>query len=74
VAKFARQNNVKFIFFESLVSPKFSETVANEVGAKTLVLDPLEGISDADMQSGKNYLTVMQENLANLQIALECTK
>lgn len=74
VAQFARQNNVKYIFFESLVSPKFSETVANEVGAKTLVLDPLEGISDADMQSGKNYLTVMQENLANLQIALECTK
>lgn len=74
VANFAKANNIKYIFFESLVSPKLSETVANEIGAKTLVLDPLEGISEDDMQQGKNYFTVMQENLNNLQIALACKK
>ncbi|VVA43981.1 High-affinity zinc uptake system binding-protein ZnuA [Candidatus Roizmanbacteria bacterium] len=72
VSKFAKDNNVKYIFFESLVSPKLSETVANEIGAKTLVLDPIEGISDSDMKSGKNYLSVMNNNLKNLKIALEC--
>ena len=71
-AKFAQENKIKFIFFESMVSPKLSETIAEEIGAKTLVLDPIEGISESDQKQGKNYLTVMRENLANLQTALEC--
>jgi zinc transport system substrate-binding protein len=74
VANFAKAHNVKYIFFESLISPKLSETVANEIGAKTLVLDPLEGISENDMQQGKNYFTVMAENLKNLQEALSCNQ
>ena len=72
VAKFAEEHNVKYIFFESLVSPKLSETIAHEVGAQTLVLDPIEGISNEYMKAGKNYITIMQDNLKNLRIALEC--
>ncbi len=72
VADFARKNSVKYIFFESLVSPKLSETIAHEIGAKTLVLDPIEGLSDDDIKAGKDYFSVMENNLKNLQIALEC--
>lgn len=72
VVRVAKEKEVRYIFFESMVSPKLSETVAEEVGAKTLVLDPLEGIGESDMEKGRNYLTVMRDNLANLQIALEC--
>jgi zinc transport system substrate-binding protein len=73
VSDFARENNVEYIFFETLVSPKLAETIASEVGAETLVLDPLEGLSDDDMSSGKNYFTVMEDNLKNLQTALQCS-
>jgi len=72
LAKFAKDNGVKYIFFESLASPKLAETLASEIGAQTLVLDPLEGLSTEDMSRGKNYLTVMQDNLTNLRTALEC--
>lgn len=72
IAKFAKDNNVKYIFFESLASPKLAETLAREVGAQTLVLNPLEGLSADDLAQGKNYLTLMQDNLANLQTALQC--
>jgi zinc transport system substrate-binding protein len=72
VAKFARDNNVKYIFFESLLSPKLSETIATEVGAKTLVLNPIEGLSSEDISQGKDYFTEMENNLANLKTALEC--
>lgn len=72
VAKFAKDNNVKYIFFESLVSPKLSQTIASEVGAQTLVLNPLEGLTGEDIASGKNYFTEMESNLANLQTALSC--
>ncbi|SRR5258708_780445 len=74
VVDFARSHDVTYIFFESLVSPKLSDAIASEIGAKTLVLDPLEGISDADIAKGKDYFIVMQDNLKNLQMALQCTK
>lgn len=74
VTKFARELNVKYIFFEILVSPKLSETIAKEIGAQTLVLDPIEGLSDDTIRQGKNYFTVMESNLLNLQTALECSK
>lgn len=73
IVKFAKENRVKYIFFESLASPKLSQTIASEVGAETLVLDPIEGLSDKELAEGKNYLTVMQDNLINLQTALGCT-
>jgi zinc transport system substrate-binding protein len=72
ISEFAKKNNVKYIFFETLVSPKLAETVAREVGAQTLVLDPLEGLTSSEISEGKTYLTVMRENLHNLRTALEC--
>lgn len=74
IAEFAKENNIKYIFFESLVSPKLSETIASEIGAMTLVLDPVEGISDDDIKRGKNYFTVMENNLKNLKLALDCQR
>jgi zinc transport system substrate-binding protein len=72
LTKFAKDNQVKYIFFESLVSPKLAETLAHEVGAETLVLNPLEGLTEEEMKEGKDYFSVMRENLKNLRIALEC--
>jgi len=74
IAKFTKDNDIKYIFFESLVSRKFSETIANEVGAKTLVLNPLEGLTQSELEQKKNYFTVMRNNLENLKIALQCKK
>jgi len=73
ITELVKKNNIKVIFFESLVTPKLSETIANETGAKTMVLDPIEGISDDGLKAGKNYLTIMRDNLKNLQRALECS-
>lgn len=68
----AKEHKVKYIFFETLASDKVAKLVAREIGAKTLVLNPLEGLTDDQVKAGKSYLSVMRENLANLQIALEC--
>ncbi len=72
VAQFAKTNNVKYIFFETLVSPRLAQTIAKEVGAKTLVFNPLEGLTKEQEEAGKNYLSIQKENLENLKIALEC--
>lgn len=67
VAEEARATGTTTIFFETLVSPKVAQTVADEVGAASAVLDPLEGASD-----GEDYFTVMRANLAALEKALGC--
>jgi len=72
ISDFARKNNIKYIFFESLVSSKLSETIASEVGAKTLVLNPLEGLTKAEIAQGEDYFSIMKRNLENLKTALEC--
>lgn len=72
VSNLAKEKNIKYIFFETLVNPKLSETIANEIGAKTLVLNPIEGLTDEEIAAGKNYLSVMRENLTNLRTALQC--
>jgi len=70
----AKEHQVQYIFFETLASDKVAKLVAGEIGAKTLVLNPLEGLTDDEVKAGKTYLSIMRENLANLQIALECGK
>ncbi len=70
VTKFARSNKVRAIFFETLVSDKVAKTLADEVGAKAEVLDPLEGLEEG---SSDDYVSVMRKNLATLRGALACT-
>ncbi|MFI7573854.1 metal ABC transporter substrate-binding protein [Micromonospora sp. NPDC049497] len=70
VAEEAREHKATTIFFETLVSPKVAETIAGQVGAKTAVLDPIEGLSTDD---GGDYLSVMRTNLASLRTALSCS-
>ncbi|HEY0175467.1 MAG TPA: metal ABC transporter substrate-binding protein [Pedobacter sp.] len=70
IIEFAKENNVKIIFFEELVSPKVAETIANEVGVETDVLNPLEGLSDEELNAGADYFSVMEENLQRLLNAL----
>lgn len=71
VAEFARKNNVKYIFFEELVNPKVAQAIANEVGAKTEKLNPLEGLSQEETSAGKEYFSVMKDNLQTLSKALK---
>jgi zinc transport system substrate-binding protein len=61
------------VFFETLVSPELAETIARESDATTAVLDPIEGLSQDDLDAGADYFTVMRENLAALRKALGCT-
>ena len=60
------------IFFESLVSPELAQTVAREAGAKTAVLDPLEGLTKDEAAAGADYFSLMRRNLVTLRKALAC--
>jgi zinc transport system substrate-binding protein len=72
LAKLAIQEKIHYIFFEQLASPKLAETIAREVGAGTLVLNPLGGLTKEDIKKGRTYMYVMEENLQNLRTAMGC--
>lgn len=61
------------VFFETLVSPKLAETVAREAGAKTAVLNPIEGLSDDEIDDGADYFSTMRANLDALRRGLGCS-
>ena len=70
VIEYAKEFDIHTIFFEKLASPKVAKTVAKEVDAVTAVLNPIEGLSDEDIQAGEDYFSVMRKNLTALQKAL----
>lgn len=72
IVQLAKQKNIKYIFFETLVSPKLSETIAQEIGAEMLVFNPFEALANKKIATRENYLSVMEKNLANLRKALIC--
>jgi zinc transport system substrate-binding protein len=72
LAEFVKRHGVRYIFTETVVSPKVAETLARETGARTLVLHTLETLSRTEVAEGKSYLGVMDENLRAIATGLEC--
>lgn len=72
IAALAKEKGVRYVFTETLLDAKTAETVAREAGAKTLVLNPLEGLTKEDLKAGRDYFSVMRDNLQNLRTALGC--
>ncbi|MBA2941955.1 zinc ABC transporter substrate-binding protein [Paenibacillus sp. CGMCC 1.16610] len=70
IIDFAKQNQVKTIFFETLVDPKVAQTISKEINAKTDVLNPLEGLTDEDKKQNLDYIAIMTKNLEALKKAL----
>ena len=71
VVEFVRNNHVRCIFFEPLVSSRLSETVASEAKVKTGVLNTVEGLTEEQKARGDNYISLMYSNLATLREALQ---
>lgn len=66
-----KENNITYVMFETLVSPKVAEVIAKEAGVKTATLNPLEGLTEDDVKAGRDYLSLMRENLETLKAALQ---
>lgn len=70
VANIVTQDGVTTVYYETLVDPKVAQTLADETGAKTAVLDPLEGLQP---DSDGDYISVMESNLATLKTGQACS-
>lgn len=66
------QHGIKYVLTETLASSRFAQTLADEVGAQTLVLNPIEGLTEEQVAAGENYLSLMRQNAEALSKAREC--
>ncbi|MGN7761585.1 metal ABC transporter solute-binding protein, Zn/Mn family [Paenibacillus sp. 22594] len=71
LADLVKKEGIRYIFFEELVSDKLAKTLAGEAGVSTMVLNPVEGLTEAQEKNGDNYFTLMEKNLQNLILALQ---
>lgn len=71
LSNLVKEEGIKYIFFEELVSDRLAKTLASEAGVETLVLNPVEGLTKDQEKAGDNYFTLMEKNLQNLKLALQ---
>jgi zinc transport system substrate-binding protein len=72
VVSLVRRSGATTVFSETLVSPRIAQTVAREAGARTAVLNPIEGLTAREEQEGEDYFSLMRANLRELRAALTC--
>ena len=68
-----RAGNVTTIFSEETISSSVVASIAKSITATTDVLQPLEGITKADLKAGKNYISAQRDNIARIKKALRCS-
>lgn len=66
--------NVSVIFTEEQINPQTAQVIAQELKIQTMTLNTIHGLSEEDKNAGKNYITLMEDNISKLKIALECEK
>ncbi len=70
--RLGKERGIKYIFAESSDEIRALEVLARELGAQILILNTGHSLTAEEERAGKNYLTLMAENLKNLRIGLEC--
>lgn len=67
LTEYINKYSIKYIYFEENASKSVAETLAKETGVQLDVLNPLESLTDEDMKNGKDYISVMEDNLTALE-------
>nr|WP_319216653.1 zinc ABC transporter substrate-binding protein [uncultured Trichococcus sp.] len=69
--QFMIDNQITTVYYSDSASSKTAQTLAEATGASLEVLSPLEGITTEDQEAGKDYLSVMEENLTALKKVIQ---
>lgn len=70
--RLADEKKLADIFAESLTDSSAVQALAADLGGQTRVLDPIEGLTPEKETAGKDYLSLMRDNLSALRQSLKC--
>lgn len=66
-----KEQHIPVIFYEELTNPTVAQTIANETGATPLLFHSCHNVSKEDFDNGVTYLSLMEQNVKNLKLALD---
>lgn len=66
----AKKNEIKYIFLETLASPKTVSVIAEEANLEILTLNPIAGLTEEEQKNGEDYISIMEKNIESLKKAL----
>jgi zinc transport system substrate-binding protein len=64
--------SLNYVFYEELITPRVAEIISRETGAALLKLHGGHNVSRDEMDKGTTFLSIMEDNLKNLKVGLEC--
>ncbi len=67
-----QNRNILYVYYEELITPRIADVLARETGAKLLKLNGAHNISKDELEQGKTFIQLMEENLSNLKVGLQC--
>lgn len=74
IKELAADLGINVIYAEELVDPRLANVIAEEIpNGQVLVLSPIEGLEQEELDQGLGYLDKMKGNLENLKVGLQCT-
>lgn len=63
VINIVNENNIRYVYAETLTADNAVMTVVSETSAELAILNPLEGLTSEEIVAGDDYLSVMKDNL-----------
>ena len=67
-----KKDNIKYVFYEELTSPKIAETIANETDTKLLLLNAAHNVTKDQLEKGVSFMDILKGDLDNLKAGLGC--
>ena len=71
IIQFINDKKIRTIYNETLSSSKVVDAIAKETGVTIATLDPIEGLTKDAEKAGKDYLSIMMENLDTIVTCLQ---
>jgi zinc transport system substrate-binding protein len=65
---FVEDTGIKTIYFEENAKDSIAKTLASEAGVELAVLNPLEGLTQEQMDNGEDYISIMEQNREALML------
>ncbi len=65
-----KKQSLPVVFYRELSDQKTATTISTDTGAQMLLFHSCENITKEESNSGATYLSLMQQNLENLRVAL----
>ena len=64
------QYHLQYVGYESLENPAISRSIASQTNATLIEMNPIEGLTTQEKTAGDNYITLMQQDINNIHLAL----